>query len=120
MQGDVLAPLMSSNMVDVNICKMAKVTGNIYLYMGKVVIPPLAMQGDTLGISTCGEKSIRMNEFLNLQTSRMQLQYGNQKCVKMHIEKKHKLENCPDISVDLWKEEVKKNAKWKGSAGGCV
>ena len=31
-QGDVLAPLMSSNIVDVNICKMAKVTGNIYMY----------------------------------------------------------------------------------------
>ena len=31
MQGDVLAPLMPSNMVDVDVCKMAKVTGNIFL-----------------------------------------------------------------------------------------
>ena len=64
MQGDVLAPLMPSNMVDVDVCKMAKVTGNIYLYKGKVVIHTLAMQDETLGISNCGEKSIRMNEFL--------------------------------------------------------
>ena len=107
MQGDVLAPLMSSNMVDVNIGKMAKVTGNIYLYKGKVAIPPLAMQDDTLGISTCGEKSIRMNEFLNSQTNRMQLQYGTDKCVKMHIAKKHKPENCPDICVESWRDEVR-------------
>ena len=29
MQGDVLAPLVSSNMVDVNVCKQANITRNI-------------------------------------------------------------------------------------------
>ena len=108
MQGDVLAPIMSSNMVDVNICKQAIVTGNVYLYKGKVTIPPLAMQDDTLGISTCGPKWRQMNEFLNEQTNRMQLQFGSDKCVKMHIGKKHIVSSCADISVDSWVDEVKK------------
>ena len=32
MQGDVLSPLLSSNTVDMNIGKVAKETGNLYLY----------------------------------------------------------------------------------------
>ena len=43
-----------------------------------------------------------------LQTNRMQLQYKKDKCVKMHIAKKHKPDNCPAISVESWKDEVKK------------
>ena len=116
MQGDVLAPLVSSNMVDVHICKVAKVTGNVYLYKGQVEIPPLAMQDDTLGISTCGRKSKEMNKFLNDQTNKMNLQYGSEKCVKMHIEKKHKTLDkppCPELSVDMWKDKVAKDGNGK-------
>ena len=113
MQGDVLAPLMSSNMVDINICKKAMVTGNVYMYKGKVEIPPLAMQDDTLGITTCGDKAIQMNKFLNKQTNRMQLQYGTDKCVKMHIGKKHNSETCPDLYVDSWTEIVTKTEEEK-------
>ena len=43
MQGDVLSPLGSSNMVDQPIGKRALETGNIYLFKNKVIIPPLAM-----------------------------------------------------------------------------
>ena len=71
------------------------------------------MQDDTLGISNCGEKSTQINEFLNLQTNRMQLQYGNDKCVKMHFAKKHKQENCPDISAESRTNEVTKAQRGK-------
>ena len=57
MQGDVLGPLLSSNMVDKYIGKEAFKTGNIYLYKNKVPIPPLAMVDDTLGVSLCGYKT---------------------------------------------------------------
>ena len=90
MQCDVLAPIVSSNMVDISICKAAKVTGNVYLYKGQVTIPPLAMEDDTLGISTCGRKSEELNKFVNKPANKMNLQYGSDKCVKMYIEKKHK------------------------------
>ena len=58
MQGDVLSPLVSSNMVDKHIGKMAVITGNTYMYKNIVEIPPLTMQEDTLGISNCGIKSL--------------------------------------------------------------
>ena len=37
MQGDVLSPLVSSNMVDKHIGKKALETGNVYLYKNKVI-----------------------------------------------------------------------------------
>ena len=48
MQGDVISPLVSSNMVDENISKMAVATHNFYLYTNLVPLPPLLMQDDTL------------------------------------------------------------------------
>ena len=65
MQGDVMAPIMSSNFVDQNIVKTAIKTGNVYKYKNKVVIPPLIMQDDTLSISTCGYKTNEMNTMIN-------------------------------------------------------
>ena len=58
LQGDVLAPLVSSNMVELNIGKQAYITQNIYMYKGKVAIPPL-----TMTISACGYKTMKMNQF---------------------------------------------------------
>ena len=89
MQGDVLSPLISSNMVDSYIGKMALVTGNTYLYKQKVEIPPSMMQDNTLAISTCGIKTIKINNFNNTQTNLMGLQFGKKKCVKMHVGKKY-------------------------------
>ena len=52
LQGDVLAPLISSNMVDKNIVESAIKSKNVYFYKKQTVeIPPLMMQNDTLGIS---------------------------------------------------------------------
>ena len=101
MQGDVLSPLVSSNMVDKYIGEKALQIGQIYLYKNKVEIPPLAMVGDTLGISECGLKTKSMNQFLNTQTNLMNLQFGNEKCVKMHIGKKHNQIICSDMTVDV-------------------
>ena len=51
MQGDVMAQLMSSNFVDVNIVKNAIKTGNVYKYKNYVPISPLIMQDDKLTVS---------------------------------------------------------------------
>ena len=108
MQGDVLSPLVSSNMVDQHIGRKAFETGNIYIYKNKVKIPPLAMVDDTLGISECGVKTTVMNQFLNTRTNLMSLQFGHEKCVKMHIGKQHNKNVCSDVTVDAW-EEVKED-----------
>ena len=64
------------------------------------------MQDNTLGIGECGVKSKAMNAFLNTRTNLMGLQFGNDKCVKMHVGKKHQENICPDLSIDCWKEAV--------------
>ena len=109
MQGDVMSPLVSSNMVDDNITKMAMATQNFYMYKNKVSIPPLLMQDDTLAISTCGNKTRQMVELLNTCTNIMCLQFGRDKCVKMHIGKRHNLDICPEVKVDTWDEVIIKH-----------
>ena len=65
------------------------------------------MQDDTLGVSVCGFKSRKMNNFLNTRTQIMQLQYGSQKCEKLHIGKRHvNPDICANFEVDVWKDKV--------------
>ena len=109
MQGDVLSPLLSSNMVDKNICKMAMFTKNTYWYKGQVEIPPLLMQDDTLAISECGYKTVKTNNFLNTHTNIMGLQFGRDKCVKMHVGKTRQNNICTDCKVDAWKDVLLKH-----------
>ena len=107
LQGDVLAPLLSSNMVDKYIGLPAMNSRNVYIYKNKVRIPPLTMQDDTLGISVCGYRSQKMNTFLNTQTNFMGLQFGRDKCQKMHIGKKQRNSDiCKDGKVDAWEDVI--------------
>ena len=110
LQGDVLAPLLSSNMVDKYIGLPAMNSDNVYMYKNKVTIPPLTMQDDTLGISLCGYKSQKMNAFMNTQTNLMGLQFGRDKCQSMHIGKRHRNSDiCKDSKVDAWEDIVVKD-----------
>ena len=54
--------------------------------------------------SVCGHKSKQMNNFLNTRTNIMNLQFGNDKCEKIHIGKRHNKDICPTLEVDSWKE----------------
>ena len=67
---------------------------------------PLTMQDDTLGISVCGVRSKQMNQFLTTRTAIMKLQFGQEKCEKMHIGKTYNSDICPEMSVDSWKEKL--------------
>ena len=107
LQGDVLAPLISSNMVDKNIGVPAMNTNNVYLYKNKIVIPPLTMQDDTLGVSVCGFKSRKMNNFLNTRTQIMKLQFGSDKREKLHIGKIYVNANIfADFEVNVWQDKI--------------
>ena len=81
-------------------------TGQFYRYKNQVPIPPLAMIDDTIGISVCGVQTVKMSEFLNRRTNLMNLQFGCQKCDKMHIGKKQNDDICPTLTIDSWDEEV--------------
>ena len=89
MQGHVMDPLMSSNSAYVNILKSAVNSGNIYMYKDKVPIPPLIMQDDTLTKRACGIKTQSMNTMINPCSNVMELQFGSDKCVKLHTGKNH-------------------------------
>jgi hypothetical protein len=54
LQGDVITPLISSNMVEKNISREAMKNKQVYLCKDKIEIPPLIMQDDILTITGCG------------------------------------------------------------------
>ena len=71
------------------------------------------MQDDTLAISACGIKTTQMNSFINTRTNIMGLQFGRDKCVKMHVGKKHNTNICSNCKVDAWRDIVVTNEKGK-------
>ena len=109
MKGDVLSPLISSNMVDKNIVDPAISSRNVYMYKNMVEIPPLVMQDDTLSVSECGFKTTKINSLINTRTKIMGLQFGIDKCVKMHIGKNENLGICAECKVDVWKDDIVKH-----------
>ena len=73
-----------------------------YLYSYKGVdVPPLAMIDDLACVSTCGVDTVKANSYLNSKTNLKKLQFGPDKCHKMHIGKKKMY--CPDLHIDSWK-----------------
>ena len=56
-----------------------------------------------IAVTECGYKACMMNAYLNTKTSIKKLQYGVQKCFKMHVGKTCIKEICPDLFVDGWK-----------------
>ena len=75
----------------------------MYYYKDEVPVPILTMVDDALAITECGYKSSMMNAFINTKTSIKKLQYGVDKCFKMHVGKTCIEEICPDLHVDGWK-----------------
>ena len=61
MQGDVLAPLISSLQVDTIGKECLAESIHLYYYKDKVAIPPLGLVDDLFTISTCGVKTTMMN-----------------------------------------------------------
>ena len=67
------------------------------------------MQDDTLGISECGYKTKKMNQFLITRTKLMNLQFGVEKCEKMHIGKRINKDICCSLSVEAWGDKIVEN-----------
>ena len=67
MQGDVLAPLISSLQVE---------TIGKECFKDKVPIPPLGLVDDLFTISSCGVNTTKMNRFINTKTAMKRLQFG--------------------------------------------
>ena len=76
------------------------------MYKNKVETPPLLKQDGTLAVSKCGYQTLKVNNFLNTRTNIMGLQFGKDKCVRMHIGKRQNFDICGECKVDAWKDEV--------------
>lgn len=97
MHGETLAPLECSVQVDTFGKECLEENKLLYSYRGKVGIPPLALIDDVASITTCGVESLKMNSFLNAKTNLKRLQYGEDKCHKLHVGRKN--ETCPELSL---------------------
>ena len=108
-QGDVFGPILCSNQVDTigRECLVDK--KYTYSYKGEVDIPPLGMVDDLLCITECGHKSAMMNTYINFKTNSKKLQFGVDKCKKMHIGNVQRPYKCQDLVVDKWSEVQIKN-----------
>ena len=77
------------------------------MYRDSVGIPPLTMVDDCISISKCGTETVEVNAYLNAKTNVKKLQYGETKCVKLHVGQKSEI--CPEIKINTWKVKKVKN-----------
>jgi hypothetical protein len=108
-QGDVFGPIMCSNQVDTIGRECLQERKYVYSYKGEVDIPPLGMVDDLICISECGHKTAMMNAYINFKTSSKKLQFGVDKCKKMHVGQVQMKHKCQELSVDRWTEVEVKN-----------
>ena len=103
LQGEVFGPLQCSVQVDSFGKECLTQSKHLYAYRDSVGIPPLAMIDDLLAVSECGLETVKTNAYLNAKTSIKKLQFGEQKCHRLHVGAKNHV--CPDLFVDNWKME---------------
>ena len=106
MQGDVMAPLISSLQVDTMGKECLDMKKHLFMYKDMVPIPPLGLVDDLLTISTCGVKTSLMNRYINTKSALKKLQFGTTKCVKLHAGKRRSDVICREQKVDSWKVKV--------------
>ena len=103
-QGDVFGPILCGKQID-EIGKECLEYGKYtYKYKGEVDIPPLIMLDDLVCISECGLKTAMANTYIRFKTSSKKLQFGAEKCKKMHIGKSCDEYKCQPLYVDGWDE----------------
>ena len=110
-QGDVFSSLLCSKQVDMIAKECIEEEKYLYKYKNEVQIPPLTMVDDVLCISECGFKTAMINSYLNCKTNIKKLQFGINKCKKIHIGKEHEDFKCQPLFVDNWRELEHKNEK---------
>ena len=108
-QGDIFGPILCSNLVDTFGRECLLKGKYTYSYKGEVDIPPLGMIDDLVCVSECGHRTAMMNAFINHKSSSKKLQFGVEKCKKMHVGRIKREYKCQDLKVDKWEEVRIKN-----------
>ena len=103
-QGDVFGAMFCSKSVDTFGQECIEESRYTYIYRGEVEIPPLSMVDDLLCVSECGFKTKSVNAYITFKTDSKKLQFGAQKCKKLHVGKSKQNFKCQNLEVDYWKE----------------
>ena len=103
LQGENLAPLECSVQVDTFGKECLDEKKYLFYYREAIPVPPLSMVDDLLCVSNCGVKSLLMNSFINTKSSIKKLQFGVEKCYKLHVGKNRVV--CPSLKIDKWKKK---------------
>ena len=102
MQGGVFGPIKCSVQVDTIGKECIENEKHLYKYKDSVGIPPLGMVDDLIAVAECGTESLLLNSFINAKTNVKKLQFGIDKCHKIHIGANH--QKCPELFIDKWEE----------------
>ena len=103
-QGDVFGAMFCSKSVDTFGQECIEESRYTYIYRGEVEIPPLSMVDNLLCVSECGFKTKSVNAYITFKTDSKKLQFGAQKCKKLHVGKSKQNFKCQNLEVDYWKE----------------
>ena len=107
-QGDVFSPILCSNQIDEIGKECLQQEKYTYSYKGEVDIPPLGMVDNLITVSDCGHKTAMVSSYINGKTDCKKLQFGVNKCKKIHVGKTDDYK-CQDTMIDSWNEEVVKD-----------
>ena len=100
-QGEVPSSLKCTITVDsISKSQQEDLKDHQYKYKGSVYVPTLGMVDDQIGISECGLDSAVSTAHLNAQTNIKKLQFGANKCHKIHIGGNKIV--CPKNTIDTW------------------
>ena len=86
-QGDVIRPMFCGKLVDGIGKECLENDKCTYKYKEKVDIPPLIIIDNLIAISECGPKTALVNSFISTKTAIKKLQFGAEKCTKIHVDK---------------------------------
>ena len=104
-QGDVFGPMLCGKQIDEIGKECLESSKYTYKYKGDVEIPPMIMLDDLISISECGHQTAMVNSFIKLKTATKKLQFGTEKCKKMHIGKTKEEYKCQNLFIDKWEEK---------------
>ena len=110
-QGDVFGPMFCAKQVDEIGKECMEMNKYTYRYKGEVDIPPLSMMDDLISISECGHKTAMAHSYIKFKTASKKLQFGSDKCKKMHIGKIKDDYKCQPLLVDKWEENWIENTE---------
>ena len=71
------------------------------------------MVDDIVTISECGHKTAAINAFIDTKASCKKLQFGVQKCKKLHIGKTKSNIKCQNLKIGEWNVKNVKNTELK-------